>query len=229
MAKAAKVIELAISQIGYEEPNHDNFQKYGETIDSIYPDYFNGKKNGYDWCTQFAAWVFLEGYGEDKTLELLSMPRHNLSAVVKYWYNYMHKAGKIESTPKPGDLVFFQNSKGLSHIGIVIEVDNERIYTVEGNAGRGNWFVVKNSYKKTDGYIHSYGRPSYDEGYPKCPFTAISTLNGISMRNKPYSDGMTIASVKKGAIVTVEEMAGSSGDFAKISGWVYLPGGFKIE
>jgi hypothetical protein len=142
----------------------------------------------------------------------------------------MHEGGLTTSTPHPGDVIFFQNSKGLSHVGIVVEVKDERVYTVEGNAGKGNYFVVKNNYSVFSSYIYGYGTPRYATSkYPDTPFVAINTLKGVSVRNIPYSDGNIIATIKQGATIKVEEMGGSSGDFARISGWVYLPGGFKWE
>lgn len=68
-----------------------------------------------------------------------------------------------------------------------------------------------------------------DKKYPDCPFTAVNILSGVSIRKAPYSDQPIIGTIKSGAEITVESLEGSSGDFAKITGYVYLPGGFTWD
>lgn len=72
-------------------------------------------------------------------------------------------------------------------------------------------------------YVDYSAQPSK---YPAVPFEATNILNGVSIRETPYSSGEIIGTIKNGATITVEKLEGSSGDFAKISGYVYLPGGF---
>ena len=55
----SKIIELALSEVGYKEKatnsklddktanaGHANFNKYANFIDTNYPNFYNGKKNG---------------------------------------------------------------------------------------------------------------------------------------------------------------------------------------
>ena len=159
-----KVIDYVKSQIGYEEPNHDNHNKYAHDIDTNHPRWYGscGKKDGYDWCSVFVDDAFIQAYGESNAYKILNRPQDNLGAVVKYAYNYLDKVGRTGKNPQLGATIYFQNSKGLSHTGIVIDYDSSYVWTVEGNAGPGSYFVVKNKYKRSDSYIYGYGYPLYD-------------------------------------------------------------------
>ena len=180
--EAKKVVEYALSQIGTaEDPLGSNKQKYGALIDSTdWYLYKDGERtwrhlvNGYDWCTQFVDASFITTYTIDMARKMLFRPTYNnLGAVVKYAFNYFKAAGhgytKEEYNPKPGDVIYFQNSAGLSHTGIVVEVTDSQVITVEGNAGKNCWYVAKGTYSKKSSYIYGYGHPNYDEPEPEPP------------------------------------------------------------
>ena len=173
---AKRVIEYALSQIGTaEDPLGSNKQKYGAMLDQIpWYLYKDGdrtwihKVDGHNWCTQTVDASFISTYGIDAARKMLFRPQYNnYGAVVKYAFNYFKNAGrgykKEDYDPKPGDVIYFQNSEGLSHTGIVVAVDSTTVTTVEGNSGKNNWYVVKKTYKKTDSYIYGYGHPDYSE------------------------------------------------------------------
>ena len=235
------VIDFAKSQVGYaENPLGSNHQKYGAMLDKIpWYLYKEGTKEWihqvdyHNWCTQFVDASFISTYGIDNARKMLYRPVYNnYGAVVKYAFNYFKQNGKgftkEEHKPCVGDIIYFQNDAGLSHTGIVIAVGENTVTTIEGNAGKGSNYVIQKTYEQDDDYIYGYGVPLYDaEKYPNTPFKAINILHGVAIRDIPYSDGKIIGTVKDGAEVIVEELGGSSGDFAKISGWVYLPKGFK--
>ena len=237
MSNVDDIVKWALSQVGYEEPDHDNRQKYGAYLDNTtWYEYKEGEKtwihrvNGYDWCTQFHDCAFVQHYGVEKARKILNRPRYNnYGAVVKYSYNYYKEKGWIGSTPKKGASIFFQRNGQLSHIGIVVDMIGDYVWTVEGNAGPGNYQVVKNKYHVKSTYIYGYGYPDYEESkYPEPPFNAVNTLKGVAIRSGPYSDCPIIGYIALGSIVEIEGLAGSSGDFGKITGYVYLPGGFDV-
>ena len=176
MTAREKLVEYAISQIGTaEDPLGSNKQKYGALIDSTdWYLYKEGDKtwrhlvNGYDWCTQTVDASFITKFTIDKARKMLFRPTYNnYGAVVKYAFNYFKSAGKgftkAEHDPQPGDVIYFQNSKGLSHTGIVVAVTDTTVTTVEGNSGKNNWYVAKSTYNKSSSYIYGYGVPDYDE------------------------------------------------------------------
>lgn len=176
---AKRVIEYALSQIGTaEDPLGSNKQKYGAMLDELpWYLYKEGdrewihKVNGYDWCAQFVDASFITTYTIDTARKMLFRPTYNnYGAVVKYAFNYFKNAGrgykKEDYDPKPGDVIYFQNSEGLSHTGIVVAVDSTTVTTVEGNSGKNCWYVAKSTYSKTSSYIYGYGHPDYDEPEP---------------------------------------------------------------
>ena len=234
------IVDFAISQVGYkEDPPGSNLQKYGAMLDKL-PWYLrkeDGKEwihqvNGHDWCTQFVDASFISVFTLETARKMLCRPSVNdYGSVVKYAFDYFRKAGrgykKEDHDPQPGDVIYFQNGAGLCHTGIVKYVTDTEVTTIEGNAGVGNNYVVEKTYNKNASYIYGYGVPVYDEKYPAVPFEAVNTLKGVAVRDIPYSDGNIIATIKQGATIKVEALEGSSGDFAKITGYVYLPGGFK--
>ena len=202
MTDQEKIIKCALDQVGYEEPNHDNRTKYGEQMDTIYSGFFNGKKNGYDWCATFSCWLFCHCFGISKALEMLHMPPGNMAAVVKYFYGYLNKAGRTGSTPKKGAVIFFQNSKGLSHVGVVVDFDSEYVTTVEGNAGSGSYFVAKNRYRRTVTYIYGYGYPEYaaepEREYKRGEIYTITCKEPLRLRMEPDTGSEILLDLHKG-------------------------------
>lgn len=183
-----RLVEYALSQVGTaEDPLGSNKQKYGAYIDSTdWYLYKSGdrewihKVNGYDWCTQFHDACHMATWGIDKAREILYRPKYNnYGAVVKYSYDYYKSVGKTGSTPEKGCSIFFHNSKGLSHIGIVVDFNKDYVWTVEGNAGKNNWYVVKNSYKRSSSYIYGYGYPDYQEEGDEMKFTDLQNLKYV--------------------------------------------------
>lgn len=120
------------------------------------------KRIGYAWCNVFIDWCFYKAVGINRTRELLI----GFSAGCTQDFNYFKSKGQIVNDPQIGDLVFFGNT---SHIGIIERVDNDRIYTIEGNTSDKAELIInggqvaKKSYLKTSQYIHSYARPKYNE------------------------------------------------------------------
>lgn len=92
---------------------------------------------------------------------------NNCAAVVSYMANYFKAAGQYYKSIRDlatGDIVFFQNSKGLSHVGKCVDWSdtNKTITTVEGNK---NGKVSRCVYKYSDvgGYIAGFGKPRYTD------------------------------------------------------------------
>lgn len=166
----SKVIEVAESQIGYHEKasnsqlddpkanaGSNNWNKYARDIDEKYPDFYNGKKNGYDWCDVFVDWCFITAYGVDNAKKLLCQPNKSLGAGCTYSYQYFKNKGQTGSAPKLGAQIFFGD---LDHTGIVVDFDSDYVWTVEGNTSGGE--VAKKKYSRSSSWIYGYGYPAYD-------------------------------------------------------------------
>lgn len=92
---------------------------------------------------------------------------NNCAAVVSYMAGYFKAAGQYYKSIRDlatGDIVFFQNSKGLSHVGICVDWSdaNKTFTTVEGNK---NNKVSKCTYKYSEvgGYVAGFGKPRYTD------------------------------------------------------------------
>jgi peptidoglycan hydrolase-like protein with peptidoglycan-binding domain len=180
---ASKVVEIALNEVGYLEKKtnsnldsktanagYNNYTKYARDIDAIV-NFYNGKKNGYAWCDVWTDWVFIQAFGVETAKKLLCQPDKSYGAGCYYSAKYYKNNGRFyTSNPKPGDQIFFWNSKknDVAHTGIVYDVDNIYVYTVEGNTSTASGVVANGGgvcckkYKLNYARIYGYGRPAYD-------------------------------------------------------------------
>lgn len=158
-----KVIELAVSQVGYKETG-ENITKYAKFFDDAYPNFYNTKKQGAEWCDIFVDWCFVQAYGFNDALKLLCQPTKSCGAGVSFSYDYFKKKKQTGSTPKVGAQIFFRankDSKKPNHTGLVIAVEKTdkyyKITTIEGNKSN----AVKKCTYTTDTKIFGFGYPDY--------------------------------------------------------------------
>ena len=150
MRPQERLIATAEEQVGYlgkktnaqlDDPKANGggkFNKYARDLDAL-GDFYNGRKNGYDWCDVFVDWCFVSTFGRDIAQKLLCQP--DLSC-------------------EPGDQIFFGDSKSIWHTGIVVEVAGGFVHTVEGNAGDPS-AVRACRYAVGGKTIQGYGRPDW--------------------------------------------------------------------
>lgn len=144
---------------------YDNVTKYAKEMDDL--EVYNTPKQGYPWCKVFVDWCFIQALGFDRAGQLL----YGWTAGVEQFYNWYSERGRISNTPKIGDLVIFGDN---DHIGIVVDLDDNKIYTVEGNTSAGAGLdanggaVVQKEYSRWSSYIKCYARPEY-EASPEPP------------------------------------------------------------
>lgn len=136
----ASALQAATSQVGIHESSGIPAQRYS-----------NGRNQ--PWCADFATWALGQASPD--------AARRYGSSSAREMENKFRSAGNFFSSgsaePKPGDLIFFQREGGSGrHVGIVREVRNGRVYTVEGNSGNQ---VRERSYELGNGRIVGYGRP----------------------------------------------------------------------
>ena len=169
MNGAEKVIAVALAEVGYQEKESDrdldqpganagdgNWTKYARDLSRA--GYYNGNKNGYEWCDVFVDWCFFQAFGKAEG-QRVQCQTGELGAAVPFSAGYYKVQGRYDRTPRPGDQVFFQEKGELVHTGIVAEVTPEEIVTVEGNTGNQ---VRRRTHARTDSYIAGYGHPKYD-------------------------------------------------------------------
>lgn len=213
------VIQMALDEVSIDSkenpPGSDN-NPYGRDIDKNYPSWFNGKKNGHAWCTQFHDDMFIRSYGEAAARKLLNRPEKSLGAVVKYAYNYYKAAGRVGSDPQKGASIFFHNTEGLSHIGIVTNFDANYVWTVEGNTWNDvdkshYYYVSTHRYKRSSTYIYGYGYPAYDY-QPEIHYKRGVTYNVVCsdplmLRGSAGTSGKIYGELHKGAPVLCDNVA----------------------
>lgn len=175
-----KLLKIANMEIGYLEKASNkelddktanagkgNYTKYARDLDNI-KDFYNGKKNGYPWCDVFVDWCFVKAFGIENAKALLNQPMKSLGAGTTFSAKYFKNKGQFYSIPQTGDQIFFKNGNGdINHTGIVVKVDSNYVYTIEGNTSSDEGAVANGGsvndkkYKLNYNRIAGYGRPKY--------------------------------------------------------------------
>ncbi len=225
-----KLIAHVKAEIGYKEKRtnsqlddktanagSNNWNKYARDIDQKYPDFYNGKKNGYAWCDIFVDWNFIDCFGYENALAILYQPEHSYGAGCSNSANYYKRNGAFYTSPEVGDQIFFGDYGNEGHTGIVIAVNGSTVTTVEGNTSGGSGVnangdgVYQKVYNLNQTYIPGFGRPNWG---------ALNLTNGTITPSKhpELSKGMSGADVKKAQQLLIAKgyscgKWGADGDF----------------
>ena len=171
---AAYAVGIAEAEIGYCEKASNanlndktanagsgNWTKYAAYFDAMRGEheFYNGRKNSFDWCDLFFDWVQCQAWGMQTAQEIIYQPDRSCGAGCKWSASYYRANNAWTSTPKPGDQIFFGPKGDESHTGMVVDVSADKVWTVEGNA---NNRVMRRVYALNDGNIAGYGRPDYN-------------------------------------------------------------------
>ena len=106
-----------------------------------------------EWCACFVSWCYAQ-VG-------LSEPRFSgcTSGGMTWFQSHGQWVDRNYADIAPGDAIFFNWSGsdvgGADHVGIVVGVDESRVYTVEGNSG--NDACNYKSYPRGSSVIRGYG------------------------------------------------------------------------
>lgn len=172
-----KVINVAVSQLGYHEKasnnllddfsansGDQNWTKYARDLDNM-SRFYNGRKNGFAWCDVFVDWCFVTAYGRQAAQYLLCQPDDSTGAGCSFSAAFFRAKGQFHpNNPKPGDQIFFGTSAdNVWHTGLVVEVTNGYVKTIEGNTSD---MVARRSYHLSDSSIYGYGRPNWGSVIP---------------------------------------------------------------
>jgi len=182
-----KVIDVAVAEIGYLEksrdayvrnPNviwykldgagYDNITKYAYRIDQL--DWFANYVQYGAWCSTFVDYCFIEAYGEPAAAK---MKNHGVyDALVDCAIEQYQAIGRWFHEPQKGDQVFFSKANGIdpAHTGIVVDVDDEYVHTVEGNTNSQDGHVESNGggvfrkkYRLNYYRLLGFGRPRWED------------------------------------------------------------------
>ena len=223
--QATNTLLVALSQVGYHEGNSTSeLNGYNESGSKNYVEYtrITGPLSGYQndgyayaWCASFVSWSLTHANVPKSAYGNNAPGCHTLIENLKGVGAKVNKP--LNYSPKTGDLIFFKNStetNAYSHVGLVLYADDDKVYTVEGNASQtgynGAGGVVKKSYSLKYSRISAYATPKYNKGENYIDFSNkqvgryFVTASALNVRSAP--NGEIIAKAFKG-------------DYAVVSSW----------
>lgn len=233
--KAKKLLD---DQVGYLE-KHSNSNLDSKTANAGYGNYTKYSRDvndmglmgcqGQPWCATYQFWNCAKIFGKAKALEIMGNGFYNCNSVKAH----SRSKGTWHSTPKLGALVIFRNG---AHIGRVIRISGNTIYTNEGNTSSGGLnhveanggCVAEKSYtignSQIDGYVWiDYGETSDKPEKPwKATGTATSTVDNLFVRAEP--NGEVIGELMKGDRFEIDGKTSGMWTHVKVAnigvGWV---------
>lgn len=201
--RATELLAIAEAEVGYigkksnsqlDEKNANLRGKYTKYARDLYEaGYYNGNKNGYDFCCVFVDWLFYVAAGRDATAAKAVKNCGIYGAGVNYVKGAM--PGRIFDKPAVGDQVLFKDADGsLAHTGIVCAVmEDGAIQTIEGNV-TGNE-VAHRAYAADNPRIDSFIRPYYEAEPEPVP------------EPEPAPEGVTISAERYAELLQAEKVA----------------------
>ena len=226
MTPQARLIATAQSQDGYLGKKSNSqldsftanaggkFNKFARDLDAIMG-FYNGKKQGADWCDVYVDWCFVQTFGVDLALALTCQPKSSCGAGTAYSLGYYRARGQLFTEPQPGDQIFFGDGKSTWHTGIVTAVRDGCVFTEEGNSGVKSG-VHSFKYPIGSKSIKGYGRPDWslvpDESEEENDMAVTyKTLADVPDWYKPTVDKL----VKAGALNGTGDGLNVSEDFCR--------------
>ncbi len=196
MPYPSDLIKIAREEIGYHEKatNADldsktansgagNWTKYARDLDKIA--FFNGPKNGFDWCAVHYDWCHYKLYGDGRSARSALYqpePKYNCGAGCTQQAQYYRDANAFFTEPRVGDQIFYGKAGDEAHTGLVIEVSDKTVYTIEGNV-QNSVMLLKHSI--SDPSIVGYGRPRYEKNDP-CTVYVVKTGDTLDKIAEEY-------------------------------------------
>ncbi len=139
----SNIVEVALSQVG-NVGGEPYWRWYG----------FNSRM---EWCAVFVSWVANQlGYIESNIIPKFSFCKDGVS-----WFKVRGEWKDKDYIPNSGDIIFFdwEMDGVVNHVGIVEKVENNKVYTIEGNSTDDG--VRQKNYNIADSVIFGYGIPTY--------------------------------------------------------------------
>ena len=137
------IVQIALSQVG---------NVGGQPYWSWY-----GFTSRVEWCACFVSWVADQaGYIETNVVPKFSGVIQGIN-----WFKAVGQWKEAGFVPNPGDIIFFdwENDGSADHVGIVEKVENNTVYTVEGNSNGDT--CRQKEYSINSNVIFGYGTPAY--------------------------------------------------------------------
>lgn len=215
-------LALALSQLGYQEGDSEgqysgevgggnNYTEFYYNFGQVTPTL------SAEWCAAFCSWALYQSHVTDQGSYSDWCRDHmgNSKYIWKevscyYWSEQLMDLGyygyRGSYTPQSGDLIFFNRSGDIGHIGLVVWCDGSTVYTIEGNTSSGTGIEANGggayykSYALSNTGIHGYGR---------LPYTSNDNVTRVDYSGKNRTEGQYITN----ASLSVSSTAGGSTSF----------------
>lgn len=219
------VANIAISQLGYHEVGGGT--AYGAWWSGVtgWGDY-----TYLGWCAMFANWcAYQAGAGMD-----ISYSKY--SAIVGNHFKFLRENGSVDrsfdTTPLPGDFIYFGRGDSFEHVAVVVGYDSEtnKVTFVGGNQGDAvtqGTVVWSGSTKWGSQYVLGYGRPNYggETVTPTCTCNAYyagyykvtTSSSPLNIRSGHNTYSSIVGSIPSGAAVYVSKAQGTGS-----SAWAHV-------
>lgn len=165
-----RAIAVARSYVGY----HEGAGNSVPWLEEIFRDYPQMDRDA-AWCDKFydGCIVIASDFDYDHAEYVLCGSFDDYTPISASYYR---DAGRYGHEPSMGAQIFFRNSSGICHTGIVTGFDDSTVYTIEGNKHDE---VTPCQYDRDDWSIDGYGYPRYDEDRQETPIDSEDEMQGI--------------------------------------------------
>lgn len=216
----------------------DNYTKYSQEVDAL--GVFSAQVQGQPWCATWVTDGFINTYGVNKGLDMLCQPNKNSNAACcGDAAEYYQKAGRWYTSPQVGDQVFFKTTKyQYAHTGIVTEVTDTEVTTIEGNTSSekgvvsNGGAVTKKHYPVGYSGFKGFGRPKYEakQEEPEFePYVVRLTAIALNVRTGPGTQYPVAMVIRGGGAFTIVAEENGFGKLKSGAGWIMLQHTERVE
>ena len=216
----------------------NNYTKYSQEVDAL--GVFSTQVQGQPWCATWVTDGFINTYGVDKGLDMLCQPSKNSNAACcGDAAEYYQKAGRWYTSPQVGDQVFFKTTKyQYAHTGIVTEVTDTEVTTIEGNTSSekgvvsNGGAVTKKHYPVGYSGFKGFGRPKYEAKQEEPdfkPYVVRLTAIALNVRTGPGTQYPVAMVIRGGGAFTIVAEENGFGKLKSNAGWIMLQHTERVE
>lgn len=216
----------------------DNYTKYSQEVDAL--GVFSAQVQGQPWCATWVTDGFINTYGVNKGLDMLCQPNKNSNAACcGDAAEYYQKAGRWYTSPQVGDQVFFKTTKyQYAHTGIVTEVTDTEVTTIEGNTSSekgvvsNGGAVTKKHYPVGYSGFKGFGRPKYKAKQEEPdfePYVVRLTAIALNVRTGPSTQYPVAMVIRGGGAFTIVAEENGFGKLKSGAGWIMLQHTERVE
>ena len=217
---------------------NDNYTKYSQEVDAL--GVFSAQVQGQPWCATWVTDGFINTYGVDKGLDMLCQPNKNSNAACcGDAAEYYQKADRWYTSPQVGDQVFFKTTKyQYAHTGIVTEVTDTEVTTIEGNTSSekgvvsNGGAVTKKHYPVGYSGFKGFGRPKYEAKQEEPdfePYVVRLTAIALNVRTGPGTQYPVAMVIRGGGAFTIVAEENGFGLLKSGAGWIMLQHTERVE